>query len=112
VRNNDRYSAFSPAVTQAFLEVSDLRYHFFTFTFTRFTVVYILKRGTVYGRTAYPWTIGHGCMAPMSYYCKLEKKRTRVVADSIARRDHRNSKFGFRYDIKLTQLYVVTKFEF
>jgi hypothetical protein len=28
MRNNERYSAFSPAVSQAFLEVSDLRAQF------------------------------------------------------------------------------------
>jgi hypothetical protein len=28
LRNNERYLAFSPAVTQAFLEVSDLRCQF------------------------------------------------------------------------------------
>jgi hypothetical protein len=34
VRNNERYVAFSPAVTQAFLEGSDLRCQFYRFTFS------------------------------------------------------------------------------
>ena len=34
MRNNERYLAFSPAVTQAFLEVSDLRAQFLVFTFS------------------------------------------------------------------------------
>jgi hypothetical protein len=34
VRNNERYLAFSPAVPQAFLEVSDLRGRFFRLTFS------------------------------------------------------------------------------
>jgi hypothetical protein len=34
VRKNERYSAFPPAVSQAFLEVSDLRVNFYRFTFS------------------------------------------------------------------------------
>jgi hypothetical protein len=34
VRNNERYLAFYPAVTQAFLEVSNLRVNYFIFTFS------------------------------------------------------------------------------
>jgi hypothetical protein len=34
VRNNERYLAFSPAVSEAFLEVSDLLVNFFLFTFS------------------------------------------------------------------------------
>jgi hypothetical protein len=33
MRNNERYSAFSPAVSQAFLEVSDLRVNFYRISF-------------------------------------------------------------------------------
>jgi hypothetical protein len=39
VRNNERYLAFSPAVSQAFLEVSDLRSHFFKLTFSTFIIL-------------------------------------------------------------------------
>jgi hypothetical protein len=35
VQNNERHSVFSLAVTQAFLEVSDLRGHLFLYTFSR-----------------------------------------------------------------------------
>jgi hypothetical protein len=45
-------------------------------------------------------------------YCKLEKNKTRDVASSRSRRDHRKSKFGLRDDIKLIELYFMTKSEF
>ena len=34
MRNSERYLAFSPAVPQAFLEVSDLRRQFFLYAFS------------------------------------------------------------------------------
>jgi hypothetical protein len=45
-------------------------------------------------------------------YCRVERNGTRVVAATSSRRDHRKSKFGLRYDIKLIELYVMTKSEF
>jgi hypothetical protein len=38
-------------------------------------------------------------------YCKIEQNKTRVVAPSRSRRDHRKSKFGLRHAIKLNSLY-------
>ena len=45
-------------------------------------------------------------------YCRVEQNGTRDVATSIARPDHRKSKFGLRHAIKLIELYCVTKSEF
>jgi hypothetical protein len=36
-----------------------------------------------------------------SQYCRVERNKTRDVAPSRSRRDHRKSKFGLRHAIKL-----------
>jgi hypothetical protein len=46
VQKNERYLAFSLAVSQAFLEVSDLRSQFFLHTFSREFEVQILQMCT------------------------------------------------------------------
>jgi hypothetical protein len=43
VRNNERYLAFPPAVTQAFVEVSDLRRQFLLYTFSTCRVLEVRK---------------------------------------------------------------------
>jgi hypothetical protein len=47
VRNNERYLAFSPAVPQAFLEVSDLWVNFYFFTFSMVLSIYSILQSTV-----------------------------------------------------------------
>ena len=47
-----------------------------------------------------------------SYYCWVERNKTRDVFIALARRDHRKSKFGLRHSIKLIELYCMTKSEF
>ena len=48
----------------------------------------------------------------MYTYCRVEWNKTPDVAPSIARLDHRKSKFGLRHVVKLTELYYMTKSEF
>jgi hypothetical protein len=50
-------------------------------------------------------------MTHVAYY-KVEKNKTSDVAASLARPDHRKSKFGLRHDIKLIELLDVTESEF
>ena len=52
------------------------------------------------------------CYSDLFCYCRVERNRTRDVAAPLARRHHRKSKFGLRHDIKLIELYVMTKSEF
>ena len=45
-------------------------------------------------------------------YCWVEQNKTLYIVMSLARRDHRKSKFGLRHDISLILLYVMTKSKF
>ena len=46
------------------------------------------------------------------WFCKVGQNKTRGVAPSRSRRDHRKSKFGVRQGIKLNELYALTNSEF
>ena len=47
-----------------------------------------------------------------SDYCKVERNKTRDVAPSRSRPDHRKSKFELRHGIKLGVVFFMTESEF
>ena len=50
--------------------------------------------------------------AQQAIYCRVEQNGTGDVTATSSRRDHRKSKSGLRHDVKLIELYVMTKSEF